>query len=203
MIGLEKVTGKITAEAEEDSAQLLAAAGEKCSQIEKAADEKIAGVKDSINSELVTECENIITRAKSTAAMQKRNIILSAKGKALENAFANAEHELINLPKEKYISFLMKYISAAVDFTPDASVCTVSMNKKDTDEIGSELIGLLSCAYPAVSFSLSDKIAPISGGAMLDFGETDVNCSVSALIAQNRAAMEAKVCAILFEDALS
>jgi len=203
MIGLEKVTGRITAEAEEDSAQLLAAAGEKCSQIAQAADEKIAGVKEKINSELIAECENIITRTKSTASMKKRNIILEAKGKALDNAFINAEKELCSMPREKYLAFLTKHIGEAVDSTADASSCGIILNKTDRDQVGEELVGLLSVKRPDISFVLSQETRPISGGALLDLGDTDVDCSIHSLLLQYRPALEARICSILFEDALS
>ena len=203
MIGLEKITGRIASKAEEDSAQLLAAAGEKCSQIEAEADEKIAAEKEKIESELVTECRNIISRAKASALMQKRGIILSAKCKALDSAFENAEKQLCSLPREKYIAFILRYAGIAVDFTPDVSSCRVTLNPKDRDDIGGELIGKLAVLYPAVDFSLSEQTAGISGGALLDFGDTDVDCSVSSLLSQYRGELEPNVCSILFDDALS
>ena len=201
MIGLEKITGRITSRAEEDAAQLLATAGEKCSQIEAEADAKIADERKKISDSLISECENIITRAKASAVMQKRNIILKAKCQALETAFENAENQLCALPREKYIPFILRYAGAAVDFTPDVTSCSVKLNAKDRADIGDELISSLSREYPSVVFTLSPGVADISGGALLDFGDTDVDCSVHTLLGLERGDLEPKICSILFEDA--
>lgn len=202
MTGLEKVTGRITSEAADDAAKLLAAAEEKCAQIAAEADRRIDAEKARLNALLEAEGKNVITRARSSASMQKRNIILSAKAAALDRAFAAAEEELCSMPKEKYVAFIVRCVSEAVDFTPDAERCGVRFNAKDAAEVGDDILKELSAAYPNIAFYAVDEPAAISGGALLDFGETDVDCSVASLIKRSREELEPKVCAVLFDSVI-
>lgn len=204
MIGLEKVTGRIIANAEAEAARIMAAAEEKCAAADAECDEKIAALNARVNAEVDTEGENIISRAKSAAATERRNILLTAKAEAVDAAFAAAESKLCLMPRENYISFIMSLIGRAVADSEASAAgsghCELTFNRRDTDEVAAEIRGRLAGEYPAdkVTFTLSGRCAAISGGVLLDFGDMDIDCSLGVIISQLRPALEGAVCDILF-----
>ena len=199
MTGLEKVTARILSEAEEDAGKLLRSAEEKSASIAAEADEKIALMRKASEEEILAESESIFSRAESSAAMQKRNIILKAKGEALDRAFAEAEAALCSLPEGEYLS-LLSGIARPV-LTGAGGTCSVRLNREDAARVGKALIKKLSSDYPKVRFTLSDEPAKISGGMLLDLGDIDADCSIAALVAEHRAGLEPTVCDVLFEIA--
>lgn len=200
MTGLEKVTARILSEAEEDAGKLLRAAEEKSASIAAAADEKIRQLRLASEEEILTESENIFSRADSTAEMKKRDIILRAKGKALDEAFAQAEAELCSLPADEYAAFLSG-IARPVLSGAKSAFCSVRLNDRDRERAGDLILRRLASDYPRIKFTLSGEPARISGGMLLDLGDVDADCSIGALVAENRADLESNVCELLFEIA--
>jgi V/A-type H+-transporting ATPase subunit E len=199
MIGLEKVTGRILSEAEKDANAVIAEAEKKCAEIGARSRDRIAAINDRAQEEISSEGQNIVSRAKSASSMQTRNIMLSAKGEALDLAFDAAVEAICGMPRGDYAAFLCRLASEAVDANRGASSCRISMNAADASSVGEAVLSALRSSHGGVTFSLSDVPAGIRGGLLLDFGDTDVDCSVETVVAQNRPALEGRVCTILFD----
>ena len=160
---------------------------------------KIKEINEKINDEIAEEGENIVSRAKSSASMQVRNILLASKGTSLDAAFDASADAFASLPEDSYVAFLTGIAGDALKSAPCGTACTISLCQRDIDRSGKAILQSLTEAYGNVIFTLSDTPARIRGGMMLDFGNTDIDCSIETVIAQARPSLEAKVCTILFD----
>ena len=201
MIGLEKVTDRILSEARADADRKLDEAKEKKQEIDTQTEENLNVLRQQMEREVAEESQNILSRARSTAEMQDRNIVLAQKCASLDATFAAAERELCDLPAVEYIPLVVSLASPAVKTSPVGCTCAVSLNQRDTASCAKAVVEALSRAFPDRKFVLSGKTVPVSGGAVLDFGDTDADCSVHAALGELRPSLEGPLCVMLFESA--
>ncbi|MBO5510744.1 MAG: hypothetical protein J6B24_03330, partial [Clostridia bacterium] len=168
------------------------------------------------------ECQSLIIRARSSAAMAKRNALLEARAALLDEAYAMAEKQIKNLSSEQYLDLLQKMLRSALrnqlsgeeesmrlygeDIAPAAY--EVLLNSRDRDTYGEALLPAFRTGYGAklpeqahAKLRLAAETAPIDGGLVLRCGPVETNCSLAMLMAENRRETEAKVSRILFGDA--
>ena len=223
MTGLEKVTGKIIADAEADAREILDKAQAECEEIKaKYAAETEAEI-EKLTDECDRECQALIIRARSSAAMAKRNAILEARAKLIDDAYAAAEKQIRSMNGEQYLDLLCKMLRTALKsqleaeadslrlYGEDISPATyeVVMNPRDRDTYGEKLLSAYRAGYgvrvaPAAlaKLRLAPDTAPIDGGIILRCGPVETNCSLAMLMAANRRETEAKVSRILFGDTI-
>ena len=222
MTGLEKVTGKIIADAEADAREILAHAEEECAAIREQYKAKLESELEALQEANDRECQSLVVRAKSSAAMTKRNAILEARAAILNEAYATAAKQIKSMSGEQYLELLQKMLRSALkrqiegeeeslrlygeDIAPD--VYEVILNSRDLGSFGDKLMSGfrmgLGAKFPAAVLAklrLSSETAPIDGGLILRCGPVETNCSLSMLMAENRRETEAKVSRILFGDA--
>ena len=222
MTGLEKVIGKIIADAEADAGEILDKARAECEEIKaKYAAETDAEI-DKLTDECDRECQALIIRARSSAAMAKRNAILEARAKLIDDAYAAAEKQIKSMNGEQYLELLCKMLRSSLKnqlegeaeslrlYGEDISPATyeVVLNSRDRETYGEKLLAAYKAGYgakltPAVlaKLRLAPDTAPIDGGIILRCGAVETNCSLAMLLAANRRETEAKVSRILFGDA--
>ncbi len=222
MTGLEKVTGKIIADAEADARVILDRAEAECAAVkEKYAAETEAEI-EKLRDENDRECQSLIIRARSSAAMAKRNALLEARAALLDEAYALAEKQIKNLSGEQYLDLLQKMLRTALknqlsseeeslrlygeDIAPASY--EIILNSRDRDTYGEKLLPAFREGYgarvPAKALGklcLAPDTAPIDGGLILRCGPVETNCSLAMLMAENRRETEVKVSRILFGDA--
>lgn len=222
MTGLEKVTGKIIADAEADARVILEKAEAECEAIKaKYAAETEAEI-EKLTDECDRECQALIIRARSSAAMAKRNAVLEARAKLIDDAYAAAEKQIRSMSGEQYLDLLQKMLRSALksqldgeeesmrlygeDISP--AVYEVVLNTRDRETYGEKLLEAYRAGYGArlspvvlAKLRLAPDTAPIDGGLVLRCGPVETNCSLSMLMAANRRETEAKVSRILFGDA--
>ena len=222
MTGLEKVIGKIIADAEADAGEILDKARAECEEIKaKYAAETDAEI-EKLTDECDRECQALIIRARSSAAMAKRNAILEARAKLIDDAYAAAEKQIKSMNGDQYLELLCKMLRSSLknqlegeaeslrlygeDISPAAY--EVVLNSRDRETYGEKLLAAYRAGYgsklsPAVlaKLRLAPDAAPIDGGIILRCGPVETNCSLSMLLAANRRETETKVSRILFGDA--
>ena len=221
MIGLEKVTGKIIADAEADAKEILAEADAQCAAIRAQYEARREVELEALREANHRECRALIVRAKSSAAMAKRNAVLEARAAILNEAYAAAEKQIKSLSGEQYLELLCKMLRTALkdqleaeadslrlygeDVSPAAY--EVVMNPRDRDTYGEKLLAAYRAGYGArlsptalARLRLAPDTAPIDGGLILRCGPVETNCSLSMLLAANRRETEARVSRILFGD---
>ena len=222
MTGLEKVTGKIIADAEADARVILDRAEAECAAVKEKYAAATEAELEKLREENDRECQSLIIRARSSAAMAKRNALLEARAALLDEAYALAERQIKNLNPEQYLDLLQKMLRSALknqlageeesmrlygeDIAPAAY--EVILNTRDRETYGEKLLAAYRTGYgarlsPAIlaKLCLASDTAPIDGGIILRCGAVETNCSLAMLLAANRRETEAKVSRILFGDA--
>jgi V/A-type H+-transporting ATPase subunit E len=222
MTGLEKVTGKIIADAEADARVILDRAEAECAAVKEKYAAATEAELEKMREENDRECQSLIIRARSSAAMAKRNALLEARAALLDEAYALAERQIKNMNSEQYLDLLQKMLRSALknqlageeesmrlygeDIAPAAY--EVILNSRDRDTYGETLLPAFKTGYGArlpetahAKLRLADETAPIDGGLVLRCGPVETNCSLAMLMAENRRETEAKVSRILFGDA--
>lgn len=221
MTGLEKVTGKILADAEADARAILEKANADCHALVAAKEAETEAAVDRLREQADRECQSLIIRAKSSAAMARRNVVLGARAAILDEAYATAEKNIRALPAEQYLDLLFKMLRGALkrqlegeaeslklygeDVTPDAY--EVILNAHDRAAYGEGLMASFAQSMGQklggavmAKLVLSPETAAISGGLILRCGPVESNCSLEMLFAENRRATEAQVSRILFGE---
>ena len=222
MTGLEKVTGKIIADAEADAREILSKADDECVAIREKHGAALEAELERLTEAGDRECQALIVRARSSAAMAKRNAILEARAAILNEAYAAAEKQVRTMNNEQYLDLLQKMLRSALkrqlegeeeslrlygeDISPDTY--EVVLNSRDRETYGEKLLEAYRGGYgarlsPVVlqRLRLAPDTAPIDGGIILRCGPVETNCSLSMLMTANRRETEARVSRILFGDA--
>jgi V/A-type H+-transporting ATPase subunit E len=221
MTGLEKVTAKIIADAKADADLVLARADEECAAIRAAYKEKAEAEEEKLREQADRECEALITRARSSAAMVKRNALLEKRAALLDEAYAAAEHNIKTLTSDQYLDLLFKMLRGAVrrqvegeqeslrlygeDIAPDAY--EILLNVHDRDTFGEDLLAKFKKTMygklpdeALAKVKLSADTARISGGLILRCGAVEENCSLAMLFAHVRRETEAKISRLLWDE---
>ena len=221
MTGIEKVTGKIIADAEADAREIREGAEAECAALREKYKADTEAELDKLREANDRECQALIVRAKSSAAMAKRNAVLEARAAILDEAYATAAKQIRSMNSEQYLELLQKMLRSALkrqlegeeeslrlygeDISSDGY--EVVLNSRDRSSYGEKLLdgfrkGLGSKLSPAAleKLTLAIDTAPIDGGLILRAGPVETNCSLSMLMAENRRETEAKVSRILFGD---
>ncbi len=221
MTGIEKVTGKILADARADAETILAKADETCAVTQAEYAARLKAEQDKLEDMANRECESIITRAKSSAAMAKRNVVLESRAALMNEAYAAAEKELRELPVDEYVDLLLKMLRGALlrqleseresmalygeNIAPEKY--EILLNRNDRDMFGARLMETLKRTQVGkISMDvldrvvLSDRAAKIDGGLVLRCGDVEANCSIGMMMAQVRRATEVKVSRTLFGE---
>ena len=222
MTGLEKVTGKIIADAEADARVILDRAEAECAAVKEKYAAATEAELEKLREENDRECQSLIIRARSSAAMAKRNALLEARAALLDEAYALAERQIKNLNPEQYLDLLQKMLRSALKnqlageeesmrlYSEDISpaVYEVILNSRDRDTYGETLLPAFKTGYGArlpetahAKLRMAAETAPIDGGLVLRCGPVETNCSLAMLMAENRRETEARVSRILFGDA--
>ena len=221
MTGIEKVTAKILSDAREEAEAILEKADETCANVQAEFAARTKAEQDKLEEHANRECESIITRAKSSAAMAKRKVMLESRAALVAEAYATAEKEIKGLSADEYVDLLVKMLKGALlrqleseresmelygeNIAPDQY--EVLLNRNDRDMFGARLmetikrtqVGKISMAV-LDRVVLSSQIAKIDGGLILRCGDMEANCSLGMLMAQVRRATEVKVSRALFGE---
>lgn len=222
MTGIEKVTGKIIADAKAEAEALLEKAEETCAAVRAEYEAKTKAEQDKLEEQANRECEALITRAKSSAAMAKRNVVLESRAALVAEAYATAEKEIKELPTEEYVDLLVKMLKGALlrqleseresmalygeDIRPEKY--EVLLNRNDREMFGERLMeNIKRTQVGKISMSVLDRVvlsprdARIDGGLVLRCGDVEANCSIGMMMTQVRRSTEAKVSGTLFGNA--
>ena len=212
MNGIDKITEKILAEAKAAERAALEKAAERADEILQAGEEEAELIRERIEDRAAREGEAIVTRAKSTAAMVRRNADLAVRGALIDEVFEKAFAEIAALPVEEYRALLCKMVCEAMleQQRTAAESRALHGDEVETVEAYERTLGdaLLRDVRDALRgkvdaavlerLVLSDTPARISGGVLLRYGDVETNCSFEAVFAQARAVREAEVSRILF-----
>lgn len=219
MTGLEKVTGKIIADAEADARATLAAAQADCEAADAAAAAKTEADCDGLRESAGREGESLIRRAKSAAEMARRDVLLETRSGLVEEAYRQAEKEIRDLPADKCAALLTGMLKAALrrqledeqesmrlygeNIAPAAY--EILLNARDRKTYGQQLLDAVNAgSFAKIGLTRQDAVklpnetADITGGLILRCGEVEINCSLRMMFDEVRRRTEGRVSGILF-----
>ena len=199
MNGIEKITARITAEAEAECQAIRAESDKKCAEIRAENDKKAQEEYWRLVREGVKDTEQRVQRMARTAALEAKKSVLSMKQEAVSRAFGEAQKLIAALPEADYVAFLAREAAAAA-ITGEEEVI---FSEADRARVGAKTVKraneLLSASGKPGTLTLSDATRPMSGGLILKQGDIEVNCTVDTLLDLSRSELAARVAEVLFE----
>ena len=220
--GLNKITDKILSEAQAKADKILADAEAECDRINAEYAERAEKIRSEISSEAEKGGMEYVARIRSTAATNKRNLLLQTQSDLIDGVFAGVLEQTRTLELQKYNEILVGLLSAALLEQLESEETSrnlygeeealapefyeVMLSQRDRDRSGKAVIegvqkhlaGKVS-AEKLARLKLSAQTANIDGGLVLRCGSVESNCSLSILFAQLRESLESEVARTLFD----
>lgn len=198
MNGIEKITSRITAEAETAAAAVLAEAEAKAAEIRgeytKKAEEVYESRMTAGKQEIAEDAERILRAARLDA----RKDTLAVKQEMITMAYDTAKNRLLGMGESEYITMLAGLAANAAASGSEEII----LNAADRARLGDKLLAEANAAAAAkgkkAGLTLSGETREISGGLILREGCVEVNCSVESLLDMSHSRLDAEVAAILF-----
>ena len=138
-------------------------------------------------SELNAQTEQELRRIREESAARAEKERETAGGRALEI--------LCSMPREEYLSLLVRLLKAAGGKGDEK----IALSAKDRDEIGETLVERANKELNA-HYTLAGEAADIRAGLVLISKECDVNCSFETLLALSREKTERGAAKLLFAE---
>lgn len=223
MTGVDKITAKIISDAESDARARLAQAEAECEKIRADYKARAAEMRDAMTAAAEHEAEEFVSRAKSSAAVEKRNILLNAKSEMIDTAFDTALAEIRAWDDAKYRELLVGLIASAVvgqikaeqielesyggEELERGARFEIVLSRRDRDAHGASVIdGVRKSVVGRIDperlneLVLSDYVANIDGGVIIRYGDMEINCSLDMIFSRLRESLESEVNKILFNQ---
>ena len=173
--GLEGILAQIEGEARAAAQQTLAAAKARADEEQQAQD--------------------AVRRAESAAQLQRRRGLLAAKQALIAETLQAALQKLQALPDDEYFAALR---TLAVRYAQPGQG-TLYFSSRDLARVPQGYEAVLNAALgEGKSVCISPESRPIANGFVLAYGGIEENCSLSALFAADRDAMQDLAGSILF-----
>ena len=198
MNGIEKITGRIEADAQEQARAIAADAEAKCAEIragydKQAQDQYWARVRDGVKT-----CEDRVQRMGRLAEMEARKSILALKQEMVDAAFAAALARICTIPQADYVAYLAKLAAQAATTGTEALV----FNTKDQAACGQAVAdaanALLAQQGKQAQLTVSPATRDLRAGFVLQQGDIEVNCAVETIAELCRSDLAAQVAEVLF-----
>ena len=193
MAGIENITSLIKQDAENTAAEIISNAKSKAEELNKQAhkdaDEKISAVVKSQD----VKFASIIERAKSSAELEKRKSLLSAKQEVISEIIEKAKESLENLPDDEYFDLLIKLVGK---YSTEESG-SIALGAKDLKRVPSDFEAKAN-AVSKGKLTLSKDSINIKNGFLLLYGGIDINCTFDSLFDEKNEEILDKVTHIVF-----
>lgn len=221
MTGVEKITDRIAADAAKEAQAILGAAEVECRRLAEEYANRGISERDRIADRAEAEGQRMIDRAKSTADMNRRAILLAAKSALIDEVYEKAREEILDTDFGKYRELLTALLVSALlelakseetslalgDEVEPYERIEVLFNAADREKYGTAVVAEVRRrnerrigAERLSKLCLGEETAPIDGGIILRYGNIETNCSLSVLLAEMRRETEGKVASILFPE---
>ena len=177
MNGIEKITQRITAQAQAEIDGVLEQARDEAARITagyRAQAEAEARELNAKNEKAAAEREE---RLVSSAQMEARKVRLAAKQEMVERTYALALDKLCAMPEEQYVAVLADLLVQASSNGREEAV----FSPKDREQVGEKAVAKAN-ALSGKELRLSAETQPIRGGFILKDKNVEVNCAFETLV---------------------
>lgn len=193
MNGIERITQRISADAQAEMDRVLGEAraeAEKITAKYQAQAAAEAADLDARNKKAAAEREE---RLAGTAQMEARKAALAAKQEMVEKAYDLALQKLCSLPEEKYTAVLAELLVRASSTGKEE----VIFSDKDRRKVGKAAVEKAN-QEGGKNLTLSGETRSIPGGFILRSGSVEVNCAFDTLVRLQKAETAGDVVKKLF-----
>jgi V/A-type H+-transporting ATPase subunit E len=194
MTGIEKITGRIAADAQAEIDTVLAEA-------QSQAD----GITAKYEAQARQEYENLKRRGESaaqereknlhsSAQMEARKLMLSAKQEMLDAAFQKAQEQLCGLDDEKMTQLLAALAVKASTTGREEVILSAGVRER----LGEAVVKKAN-ADGGLNLTLSQEAGAFEGGLLLKNGAVEINGTFDTLVRLVRGDMAGEVAKVLFD----
>ena len=197
MDGIEKITGRIAADTEQEIAELRAAAQRQADEIAGRYEAQAQRESADILARGRRSADERMERLASVAQLEARKLELAAKQEMLQKAFDKALERLLTLPEEQYIVLLSELAVKAARTGREQ----VILSQKDRTRYGKQAVTAANEKLGDKGhLTLSQESRPIKGGLILSDGDVEVNGTFETLVRLQRGALDREVAKVLFDE---
>ncbi len=194
MDGIEKITGRIAADAGREIDELNAEARRQADEITARYEAQAKRESEEILARGRRSAEERVERLAGVAQLEARKLELAAKQEMLGKAYDKALELLLGLPEGEYTALL-------ADLAVKASVTgreAVILSQKDRTRYGKQVVTQANERLKDGHLTLSEQTRPIQGGLILSDGDVEVNCTFETLVRLQRGELDREIAKILF-----
>lgn len=212
MNNIENITSKILSDAQNYADGVKANAEAQCARMLDEAKARADGIYSALKEKGKKECEAVIVRAASSADVLDRNILLDAKSVKIDRAFEEAEKQLSELPEDRYLPFLVRTLSLAIEnigeeeddgfgYEPvSPELFTVFLNERDSASFGKKLVSAVTPKAESIGCRvvLSKENINVLGGLIVRRGDVEINATFEMLLKAAKDQYISEISSILF-----
>ena len=195
MNGMEKITARMKEDAARSLSELNAQTEQELRRIREESAARAEKERETADERAHLAAQERYERLCSAAEMETRKLTLSAKQKVLAETYDRALEILCSMPREEYLSLLVRLLKAAGGKGDEK----IALSAKDRDEMGETLVERANKELNA-HYTLAGEAADIRAGLVLISEECDVNCSFETLLALSREKTERGAAKLLFVE---
>ncbi len=196
MANIDKIVEEILNEARKTAVEKKDAANAEASEIVDSAKAECKKLESEIAAKAEQDKKNASDRAKSSAQLKKRQMILNARQEIISDILAKAYNSIFALDDKTYFQMLEKMLKK-YSLAKDGEIY---FSKKDLDRMPADFEDTISSVAKenGGSLKLSKESRPIDGGFILVYGGVEENCSIQTMFHTEREYLADKVHEILF-----
>ena len=198
MNGMEKITARMKEDAARSLSELNAQTEQELRRIREESAARAEKERETAGGRAHLAAQERYERLCSAAEMETRKLTLSGKQKVLAETYDRALEILCSMPREEYLSLLVRLLKAAGGKGGKGDE-KIALSAKDRDEIGETLVERANKELNA-HYTLAGEAADIRAGLVLISKECDVNCSFETLLALSREKTERGAAKLLFAE---
>ena len=195
MDGIEKITGRIAADASQEIAAIQAEARRQADEIAGRYEAQARRESEDILARGRRAADERVERLASVAQLDARKLELAAKQEMLSKAYDLALEKLVNLPDKEYVNLLADLAVKASSTGREA----VIFSQKDRARYGKAVVTQANEKLGDGHLTMSEQSRPIQGGLILSDGDVEVNCTFETLVRLQRGEMDREVAKVLFD----
>ena len=196
MKGIEKITARIAADAQQEIAAVKEAADSRIADIRAGYEKKAEEAYEEQLRAGLRDAEQYASRIERTAQLESKKEVLALRQEMVSEAFRLAETKIAAMDEQQYISYLTRK-ACETGFKGEAQMI---MSEKDKAAVGQKVADAVNTACPEAKLTLADETKEMLGGFILRQGNVEMNCTVDIILELIRGEAAAEVAKVLFED---
>ena len=196
MKGIEKITARIAADAQQEIAAVKEAADSRIAEIRAGYEKKAEEAYEEQLRSGLRDAEQYASRIERTAQLESKKEVLALRQEMVSEAFRLAEAKIAAMDEQQYIAYLTR---KACETGLKGEVQMV-MNEKDKAAVGQKVADAVNAANPEAKLTLAEETKEMLGGFILRQGNVEINCTVDIMLELIRGEAAMEVAKVLFEE---